>query len=213
MKPISVKIQRQIFLLLILTVFSYESPGQNSKQKPSLNPIRTRIKATEALSFCKSHHLNTNICILVDMSIHSGVNRLVVWDYSKRTTIHACLVSHGCCGKGGIWSLDRTKTNPRFSNIDGSHCSSLGKYRIGKRGSSQWGIGIKYLLHGLESTNSKALARGIYLHSWNDVPDHEVYPEGTPEGWGCPAVSPISMTRIDSLLRGRTIPVLLWVYN
>jgi hypothetical protein len=104
-----------------------------------------------------------------------------------------------------------TKEAPSFSNVEGSHKSSIGKYAIGERGPSQWGVGIKYLLHGLESTNSNALRRAIVLHSWDQVSDHEIHPNGTPEGWGCPAVSNESMRIIDELLKGCDKRTLLWM--
>ncbi len=105
------------------------------------------------------------------------------------------------------------KKKPVFSNTDNSHCTSLGKYKIGARGYSQWGIRVNYLLHGLESTNSNALSREIVLHSWEDIPDETLYPRGTPEGWGCPAVSNVMLKKVDGILRNKRAPVLLWIYQ
>ena len=68
-------------------------------------------------------------------------------------------------------------------------------------------------MHGLEETNSNALKRVIVLHSWELVTNEETYPEGTPEGWGCPAVSNEAMETIDGYLKGVEKPVLLWIYN
>ena len=51
------------------------------------------------------------------------------------------------------------------------------------------GVKIKYVLHGLDSTNSNALKRYIVFHWWEAVSDDEVYPDGTPEGWGCQTIS------------------------
>ena len=73
------------------------------------------------------------------------------------------------------------------------------------------GIHVKYLLHGLESSNSIALRRDIVLHSWERVSDEEVYPDGTPEGWGCPAVSDNDMRLIDQKLKSLGKKVLMWV--
>jgi len=91
--------------------------------------------------------------------------------------------------------------------------SSLGKYRIGKRGYSNWGINVNYKLHGLEASNSNAYKRIIVLHSWKDIPNDEVYPRGCPEGWGCPAVSNDFMRKLDVLLKNSRKSVLMWVYN
>ncbi|WP_188768648.1 murein L,D-transpeptidase catalytic domain-containing protein [Emticicia aquatilis] len=162
-------------------------------------------------SFVNQKKYNTDFCILIDMSIHSGKKRLFLWDFKTNKIIKSGMCSHGC---GNMpWGKDFSKTNPSFSNKDGSHCSALGKYKIGERGVSQWGIKVKYLLHGLEETNNNALVRTIVLHSWNDVTEGEVYPEGTPEGWGCPAISNEVMKDLDSKLSKTSKPVLLWIYK
>lgn len=171
----------------------------------------TKSKAKEALEFCKSKRMNQDFCILVDMGIHSGRKRFFVWDFKKDTIVHSFLVGHGCCDYR--WSKDLSKDTPKFSNIDGSHCSSLGKYRIGLRGFSSWGVNIKYLLHGLEASNSNAMKRVIVFHSWEAVSDEEVYPKGTPEGWGCPTISNNSFRIIDPILKKVSQPVLMWIYN
>lgn len=168
-------------------------------------------KTVEAALYCKNNKLNTKYCILVDMSIHSGKNRLFVYDFEKESIILQGLCSHGCCDKN--WGSDDTKNSPVFSNVSESHCSSLGKYKIGKRGYSNWGINVNYKLHGLESSNDNAYSRVIVLHSWNMVPDIEPYPNGTPEGWGCPAVSNTLMTKIDAILKASNQPILLWIYK
>lgn len=172
---------------------------------------RTMLKAKEALDFCAKKKYSQDYCILIDMKIHSGKNRFFIWDFNKNEIWKEALVSHGCCDSP--WGEDASKTNPIFSNTEGSHCSSLGKYKIGERGVSQWGINIKYLMHGLEASNNQALKRTIVLHSWEAVSDKETYPNGTPEGWGCPALSNNCMTKLDSLLQKQTRPTLLWIYQ
>ncbi|MDA0930882.1 MAG: murein L,D-transpeptidase catalytic domain family protein [Bacteroidetes bacterium] len=172
---------------------------------------KTKEKVQEAVAYCKEKGFNTNLCILIDMGVHSGKNRLMLWDLRSDSLLYSCLVSHGC-GRHP-WSADASKESPTFSNENGSHLSSLGKYKIGERGYSSWGVHVKYLLHGLEASNSRALARTIVFHSWDDIPEEEPYPAGTPEGWGCPAVSNASFHRIDPYLRQSGKPVLMWIYN
>jgi len=196
---------KKVFLFLF--VFSF-IVNLSTAQTP-LNKLK--IKAKEAYSFCKKKKYNTNFCMLADMSIHSGKKRFFIWSFTKDTIIDAGLVSHGC-GEA-TWSLDETKEAPVFSNTHGSYCSSLGKYKIGKRGWSNWGIHVNYQLHGLEKTNSNALDRLILMHSWELIPDKELYPYGTPEGWGCPAVSNRLMRVIDKKLKASRKPVLLWMYQ
>lgn len=168
-------------------------------------------KQAEAKAFCKSEGYNKHYCFLLDMSRHSGRYRFYVWDFDSNKVVDSALVSHGC----GIsnWGDDGTADAPVFSNEYESHCSSLGKYHVGERAWSQWGINIKYQLYGLDSTNSNANGRRIVLHSWEFVNDIEVYPDGSPEGWGCPAVSNAFMARLDTRLKKSTEPVLLWMYT
>jgi hypothetical protein len=178
---------------------------------PALDIIRTRAKAKEALTFSKSRGYNLQYCILIDMSLPSGVKRLAVWDFKKNDILLSGLVSHGC-GKWP-WGADWSKDKPGFSNDDGSHNTALGKYKLFGRAYSNWGIHVKYFMYGLESTNSKALGRQIVFHSWDKVPDEAVYPNGTPEGWGCPAISNNTMKVIDPLLRKQKQPLLMWIYH
>lgn len=180
------------------------------QQITGINTAKLEKQAAAAFIFCKKNRYDTLNCMLIDMSVHSGNNRFMVWDFSKDTVLLAGLVSHGCGQEP--WGKDNTKETPVFSNADNSHCSSLGKYKIGARGYSQWGIKVNYLLHGLEKTNNNALGRAIVLHSWEDIPDEELYPHGTPEGWGCPAVSNALLKKVDSMLRNKSRPVLLWIY-
>ena len=145
------------------------------------------------------------------MGLPSGVKRFMLWDFHKNTIILSGLVSHGCGINpwSGIWS----KNKPAFSNAINSHCSSLGKYQVSNRAASAWGIHIKYYLKGLERTNSNAYVRDVVLHSWEQVPDTEVYPDGTPEDWGCPAISNKTMKAVDNLIRHQKKRLLLWIYD
>ncbi|WP_460681177.1 murein L,D-transpeptidase catalytic domain-containing protein [Mucilaginibacter koreensis] len=180
-------------------------------QKPHLDTLRTQVKAQQALAYCKQHGYNATYCILIDMSLPSGIKRFVVWDFKKSNIWMSGLVSHGCGTQP--WSYDRSKEKPVFSNAANSHCTSLGKYRVDGRGYSMWGIHVKYYLTGLESTNSNAAARQVVFHSWDVIPDQEVYPIGTPEGWGCPAVSNTTMKAVDELLKKQKKHLLLWIYS
>jgi hypothetical protein len=171
---------------------------------------RLQKKKAEALNYCKKNKLNTNLCFLLDMKIHSGKKRFFVYDFIKDSVIKKALVSHGCGKKN--WAANDSKDIPKFSNVPESHLSSLGKYKIGKRGWSNWGIHVNYLLHGLDTTNNNALKRQIVLHGWNLVTDDECFPNGTAEGWGCPAVSNNFMTYLDSTLKKQNQSVLLWMY-
>lgn len=212
-----------VFTFLLLSCNNSSDELSGSERSSEINTISAEdspylptaksmeSKAEEALAFCISNNMNQDFCILIDFGIHSGKKRFFVWDFNKKEVIHQFLVGHGC--GDNTWSGDETKDNPTFSNTEDSHRSSLGKYKIGERGYSNWGVHTKYLMHGLERSNSNALKRIIVFHSWEAVSDEEVYPNGTPEGWGCPTISNASFTTIDPLLRDSSKPLLMWIYN
>lgn len=208
-------LKKALFLILIIAVSAFGYNRFNrlvaQKHQPKTNILLIEDKAKEALSFCKRNDYNQDFCILIDMSIHSGLNRFFLYDFKKGTISKSMLVGHGCGNYP--WSSDWSRDKPSFSNKDGSHCSSLGKYKIGQRAWSDWGINVKYVLHGLEKTNSNAQSRYIVFHSWEKVSDKEIYPDGTAEGWGCPTISNANMKRIDPMLKASKKPVLMWIYN
>ena len=167
-------------------------------------------KAKEALKFCKAKGYNTDFCILIDMKIHSGKYRMFIYDFNKQTIERKALCTHGC-GKGDKKS---TGAQPLFSNVEGSLLTSLGKYKIGSRSYSQWGIKVHYALYGLEASNSNAFKRIIMLHSHSPVPSYEIYPAHLSMGWsyGCPVTDDETMTYLDAKLKNTKKPVLLWIY-
>lgn len=162
----------------------------------------------EAKQYCKTNKLNPNQFILIDLGLHSGYKRFFVYDFKKNEVSKSYMVSHGC--GDNQWGKTSSKEKPQISNEFDSHCSSLGKYVILDRGVSQWGIKVNYVLQGKDKTNSNARSRAIVLHSWEAISDNEVYPYGTPEGWGCPAISNESMKELDELLKTNK-KVLMWI--
>ncbi|MEQ3661874.1 MAG: murein L,D-transpeptidase catalytic domain-containing protein [Flavobacterium sp.] len=164
---------------------------------------------SEALNFIKKESFNEDYYYLVDMSIHSGKNRFFIYDFSSKEITDKNIVTHGSCDKFEVNTTKREKA--KFSNLVDSHCSSKGKYKIGKKEYSSWGIKIKYWLHGLEEANKSAKDRVVVLHSWDAVSDEEIYPNYSPLSWGCPAVSNEFMKKLDVQLQNTDKPVLLWI--
>jgi hypothetical protein len=183
--------------------------AQNAIQTEKSN---TRIdeKANEALIFCETNNYNTDFCILIDMKIHSGKYRMFVYNFNNQEIERKALCAHGC-GKDDKQS---TGEQPLFSNEEGSFLTSLGKYKIGIRSYSQWGINVHYKLHGLETSNNNAYKRIIVLHSHSPVPSIEIYPFHMPMGWslGCPVTDDETMTFLDAKLKNTKKPVLLWIF-
>ena len=189
-------------LLFLLTFFGCKQEKSFVKKDYSKQHI-------EAENFCKANNFNADYYILIDLSIHSGRNRLFVYNFRNKKNDFEKLVTHGSCD---IFSDNETKwEKAKFSNKIDSHCSSIGKYSIGSKGYSKWGINIKYWLNGLEKSNNNAVARVTVLHSWEAVADKEIYPEYAPLSWGCPAVSNDFLTVLDVKLQATTQPVLLWI--
>lgn len=174
--------------------------------KPSSNNKISETKINEALAFCKKNKMDISVAILVDMSIHSGKNRIFVYDFNKEKILIEGLCAHGI-GNGS------TATKPVFSNKLGSNCTSLGKYKVKGRSYSNWGIHIHYKMHGLEETNNNAFKRIVVLHSYTPVPNQEIYPQILfGQSAGCPVLADEVMRKIDALLKTKKKPVLLWIY-
>lgn len=162
----------------------------------------------EAEEYCKYNNLNQKKFILIDLGMHSGLKRFFIYDFKSKKISKSYIVSHGC--GNNEWGKTYSKEDAPISNEFDSHCSSLGKYVVLDRGVSQWGIKVNYILQGKDKTNSNAKNRAIVLHSWEAVSEDEAYPQGTPEGWGCPAVSNESMKEIDEILK-QNKKVLMWI--
>jgi hypothetical protein len=166
---------------------------------------------TEAFQYCTQNKFNEEYYFLLDLSIHPGKNRFFVYDFKTKKIIDKNLVTHGSC--------DKFEVNPdkwekaKFSNKNDSHCSMKGKFKIGKRDYSSWGINVKYWLHGLEKSNNSAVNRVVVLHSWSSVSNEEIYPDVSPLSWGCPAVSDDFMKKLDAKLKLTDKPVLLWIVD
>jgi hypothetical protein len=195
-----------LFVLLTVSCNSCENETEVVQEKKDYS---TKIK--EAEKYCERKNLNKDFFFLIDLAEHSGYKRFFQWDFNKKSFVDTFMVSHGCGNKP--WESDQTKEKAEVSNQEDSHKSSVGKYIIGERGVSQWGINVNYRLYGQESTNRNASKRAIVLHSWDFVKDKPQYPKGTPEGWGCPAVSNNSMRKIDKLLKGSNKRTLMWILN
>lgn len=198
-----------VFSLLIFFGISCSNSSINSESDKAIpNEIYTS-NAIKARDYCERNNLNTDFYILIDLKRHSGLKRFYIWNFKQNKITKSYMVSHGCGNH--LWKQDFTKNNAQFSNEENSHCSSVGKYIIGERGYSDWGIHVKYLLHGQDNTNSNAIKRAIVLHSWEAVKDDEIYPEGTSEGWGCPAISNNAMLTMDEMIKNSDKKVLMWI--
>ena len=172
---------------------------------------RLKAKADSAYAFAQENDLDLKHAFLVDFSLHSGKDRFFVWDFEADTVAFSSLCAHGV-GKGSNRS---SYTDIKFSNVEGSYTSSLGKYKTGIRSYSQWGINVHYKLHGLEKTNDNAFKRIVVLHSYGLVPQSEIYPSHLPLGYsqGCPVINDEVMRQVDALMKQKDKDLVLWIYN
>ena len=159
-------------------------------------------KALKLQTYATENGYNTELSILIDMSVFSGNTRLFVWDHSKGEAIHTGLVSHGHCQKN--------VTEVEFSNVEGSNCSSEGRYAIDFKYTGQFGE--SYKLIGLDSTNDQAFNRYIVFHSHECVPDDEQTLPICPSE-GCPTVSPTLLDDLKPIIDASTKPILMWIYK
>lgn len=167
---------------------------------------RLTEKAADLRTYLSTSHktYNQQLAFLIDMHLPSGKNRFFVYDLQKDSVLLSGLVAHGNANQA--FSL-----SPVFSNVDGSSCSALGRYRIGNPYAGQFGRA--YLLHGLDTTNSHALERHIVLHSYNCVPDGETDPYPICNSRGCPMVSPAFLQQLQVRIDASKKPVLLWIFD
>ncbi|MFN4313075.1 MAG: murein L,D-transpeptidase catalytic domain-containing protein [Chitinophagaceae bacterium] len=161
------------------------------------------VKAAEALRFAKNKNYNTEIGLLIDMSIPSSEERFFIFDFMNDSILAKGLVTHGSCNEWG-------NADQRYSNVVGSGCSSLGRYRVG--GSYMGRFGKAWKLHGLDSSNSNAYERYVVLHSHDCVPEQ---PNGEElcQSLGCPTVSPGFLTILNGILDKAKRSVLLWMFE
>ena len=189
---------------LLLLLLSFICCNNTNSEKAKYSDYHS-----EAKKYCKSHNFSEEYYFLLDLSVHSGKNRFYVYDFRKSEIVYKNLVTHGACDH---FQTNLTKySKVKFDIKVDSHCSMKGKYKIGKRDYSSWGINVKYWLQGLEVTNKNAEERVVVLHSWGKVADKEIFPNYSPLSWGCPAVSDAFMTKLDEKLQASGKPVLLWI--
>jgi hypothetical protein len=161
------------------------------------------LKAAAAKKFVQQKGFNDKTCFLLYMSLPSGQNRFFIYDLQNVSLESSALVAHGNCFE--FWLEGR-----RYSNVVGSGCTSLGKYRIGSPYNGMWGY--SYKLHGLDSTNNKAFERTVVLHAHSCIPESEVSDEICQSN-GCPTVSPDFLQQLKTNINTSKKPVLLWIYE
>jgi hypothetical protein len=197
-------------LILVLSILGiaylynfYHTTSIKDNKKLVSTSERTFNKANEIKTFLKSNtKYNKDVIFLLDMKIPSNKYRFFVFDIKKNTVTDSGLVAHG---SGSETATDDLK----FSNIDGSLMTSLGKYYIGN--SYNGTFGKAYKMYGLDTTNSNAFVRNIVLHSHKKMPCNE---QKSPIvlSWGCPMLNNKFYLRIQDILDKSDKKILLYIY-
>ena len=161
----------------------------------NLRPVNLQDKAAQLKSYCVEHGYNTDYGILVDYGRFSLQRRLYVYDFNTNEIVLKSLSGHGSGGDSTILTAD-------FSNEHGSHCSSLGHYKIGRHRHMYNRPAVSAVeLAGLDKTNSNAMSRGILLH-----------PSAGPLSWGCVTLPVVRYHQLSEFLKTER-NVIMWVYE
>lgn len=145
----------------------------------------------------------TSYAFLINIRVKSGKKRFYMVNLETMTIVNSALVAHG---RGE----ERFTFDKDFSNAPGSNCTSLGRYKIGKPYTGQFGLA--YRLYGLDNSNNNAYKRFVVLHAMGCISNEESNVP-TCQSEGCPAVSPQFLQEIQPVIESRKKPMLLWVFN
>lgn len=133
---------------------------------------------------------------VIDFSLPSSQRRLWIFDLRRKTLLLEDFVAHG--QKSG----DDYATS--FSNLDGSHQSSLGLFRTQESYLGSHGYSLR--MDGLEpGINDRARERAIVIHPADYVNPAWIKQQGRiGRSFGCPAVRPeVARMVVDSLKGGQ----------
>lgn len=165
---------------------------------PGLDP-QLRARALDALARHNGRFWSRDRIGIVDYGKPSSVPRLHIVNIIDGTT-RSMLVAHG---KGS--DPDHTGLVQRFSNVEGSLCSSEGAYLTGRRYEGVHGAARRLI--GLDPTNDQADPRAIVIHSaWYVGPDIVARQGVLGRSDGCFVVSPAEIgTLLADLPEGRLL--------
>lgn len=131
---------------------------------------------------------------VIDFSLPSAEERLWIFDLQSRTLLLQDLVAHGS-GSGDNYAA-------AFSNVEGSHQSSIGLFRTAESYTGRHGYSLR--MDGLEpGINDLARQRAIVIHAADYVDPNWVARYGRiGRSQGCPAVRPEVAGMVVDTLKG-----------
>ena len=205
---------RKIILFLVLftiVLFGVTRLLNTSKGKTNTTPgfdkkteqkLSKRVEVVKKLIASNSKY-NNKTAFFIDMKISSGKNRFFIYDLQSDKIIDKGLVAHGSGSETGI------EGKLRFSNVNNSLCTALGKYYIGY--SYNGDFGKAYKLYGLDKTNDNAFLRNIVLHTYSKMP-YEEQENPVVLSYGCPMVSERYYKRIEKIIDASEKKIILDIY-
>ncbi|WP_309610048.1 murein L,D-transpeptidase catalytic domain-containing protein [Flavobacterium sp.] len=204
-----------IGVTVLLTVLAYminvQTFGTNIKDTKHL-PLNTNKSTEERLkiqvneikkSIKTNSEFNNETAFFIDMKIHSGKNRFFIYDLKTNKLVDQGLVAHGS------GSETEVEGKLKFSNVNNSLCTSLGKYSIGH--SYIGSFGKAYKLFGLDATNSNAFDRNVVLHKYSSVP-YEEQVDPICNSFGCPMVNEKFYNRMEKIVDNSKKKIILNIY-
>jgi len=163
---------------------------------PELNPLALQ-RAVAAMTCAINHGAEpASRLAVIDFSLPSSEQRLWLFDLETRSLLLRELVAHGQ-GSGDNYA-------DQFSNIEGSHQSSIGLFRTQESYYGQHGYSLR--MDGLEQgINDQARSRAIVIHGADYVDASWVARQGRiGRSHGCPAVPQHAIrTLVDNLKGGQ----------
>ena len=163
---------------------------------------------TQAKKYSEENRLSNQFFLLADLSVHSGKKRLFLYDFKEGRFTESFLVMHGQGRKGKI-----SRRNAEFSNEPRSFNSALGKYIVKRKKKKSASYGRKFIMKGMEETNSNSQKRLIVHHPSKYVPNREKFPKYIGNSKGCPAVSQDTFEILDDIFEDSSHDFLLWIIN
>lgn len=186
------------FVFLFLFIISCSQT--KSQQNHLIVPV---AKVLEIKNFVKGKNYNQDIAVFINFKTHSGKYRYFVYDLKNDKILQKAIVSHG---SGSVISKSDAL---KFSNVENSYQSSLGKYEI--RESYVGNFGKSYRLKGLDPTNSNAMQRAIVLHSYYCIPNQESENLAC-LSLGCPMLSKNAFNLTAKYIDQSKQPIILYAF-
>ncbi|MFO1257992.1 MAG: murein L,D-transpeptidase catalytic domain family protein [Gammaproteobacteria bacterium] len=167
-------------------------------QNLALNPKVLDLAVKAYKNAEKKGEVKKPFLTIIDYSLPSTEKRLWLVDLRNKKVLLHTWVAHG--SGSGLTHAER------FSNIHGSHQTSLGVFVTG--GTYQGRHGTSLRLHGLEEgINHRAESRGIVIHGAPYVSERYLKNAGRlGRSWGCPAISfDVSKRLIETIKNGSVV--------